>query len=188
MTTEEIKKVCEELELKNYTINDDMSIDVDGDVNLNWTTFPVPMDAIRMSTFPVRFGHVSGGFACSTNVLTSLVGAPHTVGGYFICDSNKLTNLEGSPHTVGGGFSCSFNKLTSLKGSPVTVGGYFYCQANKLSNLIGGPINVGGNWCHSNKRLTSLEGFPRNIGGEIRENNDLVKRFIRERAIKELLN
>jgi len=34
--TEEIHRICEEYGIKNYTINSDGSIDVDGGVDLSW--------------------------------------------------------------------------------------------------------------------------------------------------------
>jgi hypothetical protein len=49
-------------------------------------------------------------------------------------DDNQLTSLEGAPQSVGGYFSCSNNHLTSLKGAPQSVDGVFYCYNNpKLS-------------------------------------------------------
>ena len=107
-----------------YTINDDGSIDVNGDVNLNNK---------KLAKIPFKFRNVSGGFYCHRNRLTSLEGAPNTVGGNFCCNDNRLTSLEGSPNTVGGGFYCYNNKLTTLEGAPNTVGGSFYCYGN--SNL-----------------------------------------------------
>ena len=47
---------------------------------------------------------VTGGFSCSLNDLTSLVGSPHTVGGSFDCYNNDLISLAGAPHTVGSYF------------------------------------------------------------------------------------
>jgi len=63
---------------------------------------------------------ISGGFSCFNNQLTSLEGAPQTVGGVFSCDDNQLTSLKGAPQTVGGVFCCSNNQLTSLEGAPDT--------------------------------------------------------------------
>jgi hypothetical protein len=59
-------------------------------------------------------------------MLTSLTGAPQTVGGEFGCTDNKITSLEGAPQTVGGDFSCYNNRLTSLAGAPKTIRGEFY--------------------------------------------------------------
>ena len=60
----------------------------------------------------VKFGKVSGGFYCSSNQLTSLVGAPQSVGGGFYCDRNQLTSLVGAPQTVGGDFYCDGNPVS----------------------------------------------------------------------------
>ena len=48
------------------------------------------------------------------------------VTGYFTCYDNDLTSLKGAPETVGGGFDCCYNDLTSLEGIPKTIGGSFY--------------------------------------------------------------
>ena len=106
-----------------YTINDDGSIDVDGDVVISNK---------RLTKIPFNFRNVSGGFDCTDNQLTSLEGAPTTVGGdVFDCSNNKLTSLEGAPNSVSGGFYCYYNQLTSLDGaSNTTVGGDFSCYDN----------------------------------------------------------
>jgi hypothetical protein len=78
-----------------------------------------------------------GDFYCHTNQLTSLEGAPASVGGDFVCSYNKLTSLEGAPASVDGYFSCHNNELTSLEGSPASVGGHFVCTKNKLTSLEG---------------------------------------------------
>jgi hypothetical protein len=74
----------------------------------------------------VKFGKVKWDFYCHDNELTSLVGAPQTVGGGFWCNGNQLTSLVGAPHSVEGGFLCEDNELTTLEGAPQTVGDIFY--------------------------------------------------------------
>jgi len=112
----------------------------------------------------VAFGHVKGNFYCYNNQLTSLVGAPQTVGGGFYCNNNQLTSLDGAPQTVSS-FSCENNRLTSLKGAPQSVDGDFYCYNNLLTSLEGAPRTVGrGFSCHDNQ-LTSLEGAPQTVDG-----------------------
>ena len=81
----------------------------------------------------VRFGHVSKDFFCSDNSLTSLEGAPQSVGGNFHCSDNELKSLDGAPQSVGMDFSCSYNDLTSLEGAPQIVGGFFNCYNNPIS-------------------------------------------------------
>jgi hypothetical protein len=114
----------------------------------------------------IRFGKAPWNFYCNGNSLTSLEGAPQTVGGDFFCNDNRLTSLSGAPETVGGGFTCSYNNLTSLEGAPQTVDRNFYCHGNKLTSLKGAPGTVGGDFYCDNNKLTSLEGAPQTVGGE----------------------
>ncbi len=73
---------------------------------------------------------VKGSFNCSINRLTSLEGAPKSVGGNFRCDNNLLTSLKGAPKSIRGYFYCTSNLLTSLEGAPKSVGGDFYFTDN----------------------------------------------------------
>ena len=98
-----IPDICKQYNITNYTINDDESIDVNGDV---W------LDNKGLTELPLTFNKVSGWFSCGSNQLTTLKGSPKWVGLYFICDINKLTSLEFSPDYVGGDFYCRYNYLT----------------------------------------------------------------------------
>ena len=120
----QIEKWLEEMEVKNYTINEDLTIDVKESVDLRNE---------NLSSFPpfIKFRNVGGGFYCDRNQLTSLEGCPQSVGGNFFCNSNQLTSLEGCPQSVGGNFYCNGNRLTSLEGGPQSVGGDFCCSGNK---------------------------------------------------------
>jgi hypothetical protein len=89
---------------------------------------------------------VGEGFHCYGNQLTSLEGAPETVGGDFYCNDNQLTSLEWAPETVGGDFLCKNNQLKTLEGAPQTVGGDFLCNDNPLTSLEGEPQTVGGDF------------------------------------------
>ena len=120
-----IEEICRKYGITNYTINDDGSINVNGNVRLSDLLIP---------ELPLTFNKVTGYFDCQNNKLTSLKGSPRWVGGYFYCDFNDLTSLEFSPEYVGGSFGCTDNDLTDLVGSPKEVGGYFYCASNQ--NLL----------------------------------------------------
>ena len=130
----DIKDICKKYRIKNYTINSDGSIDVDGDVNIAY---------MKLDKLPLRFNRIGGNFDCSVNHLTSLIGAPKEIGGNFYCNNNQLTSLEGAPKEVGGFFDCRYNQLTSLEGAPKEVGGFFDCNNNKLTSLEGAPKSVG---------------------------------------------
>jgi len=154
--TSEIEAICEKYNIKNYIINEDGSIDVDGDVYLYNKNLKV---------LPLNFRKVSGIFYCGYNQLTSLEGAPKSVGGDFSCISNHLTSLEGSPQSVGKNFSCYKCQLITLEGAPHTIGGDFYCNDNQLISLEGATQRVGGDFSCYDNQLTSLVGAPQSIGG-----------------------
>ena len=118
----------------------------------------------------IKFGKVTGDFDCNgCTSLTSLVGAPQTVGSYFSCNGcTKLTSLEGAPQTVGGYFSCrDCDNLTSLEGAPSSVGESFYCRnCENLTSLKGAPSSIGGDFdCRDCVNLTSLKVAPYSISG-----------------------
>ncbi len=116
-----IDEICRKYKIKNYTINDDGSIDVNGDVGLSYGV---------LTELPLVFNKVTGDFYCYENRLTSLKGSPKWVGGNFSCYDNHLTSLEFSPEYVGCDFFCDFNDLTDLVGSPKYIGGDFLCGHN----------------------------------------------------------
>ncbi|MCK9477660.1 MAG: hypothetical protein M0R46_17220 [Candidatus Muirbacterium halophilum] len=148
----EIDAICEKYYIKNYIINDEGSIDVDGNVDL--------YDK-KLKVLPLKFRKVSGDFRCGHNKLTSLKGSPQSVGGDFDCSGNQLTTLDGCPQCVGENFDCSFNQLTSLVGCLQRVGGDFSCSYNQLTTLDGSPKRVGGIfWCYSNK-LKNIDYLPK---------------------------
>ena len=92
---EDITEICKEYNIRNYTINPDVSIDVNDTVNLSDK---------GLTKLPLKFNKVNGG---------------------FYCDYNKLATLEGSPKEVNGDFYCYKNKLTSFEFAPKIIRGYF---------------------------------------------------------------
>jgi hypothetical protein len=77
-----ITKWLDEMAVTNYIINDDLTIDVNGDVDLHG-------ENLEMFPSYVHFGRVAGSFYCSSNQLVSLEGCPREVGGWFDCRNNK---------------------------------------------------------------------------------------------------
>ena len=96
---QEIKSWCEEMGIKNYTINPKGEIDVNGNVILDYKDF---------KELPYKFGKVNGYFDISSN--------------------QNLTSLKNCPDYVNGLFACNLcPQLDSLEGCPKEVRGYFYC-------------------------------------------------------------
>lgn len=124
--TSSVEDICKKFDIWDYTINEDGSIDVDGDVILSDDKF---------SKFPLSFGKVSGGFSCISRGLESLEGAPKHVGENFQCLYNNLTSLEGGPKFVEGEYFCAGNKITSFKGFPDHVGDRLLCYNNPIHEI-----------------------------------------------------
>ena len=160
-----IEEWLKEYNIKNYIINDDFTIDVDGFVyisNKNLKELPEY----------IQFGVVKSEFSCAENRLISLKGCPKEVGASFYCYENKLKSLEGAPEKVGGDFYCNYNDLISLEGAPKEVRLNFLCDCNDLISLEGAPKKLGGNFYCDYNKLTTLKGAPKEIGGEFKCNKN----------------
>ena|ERR1035437_294767 len=96
-----IQEWLDEMGVRNYTINDDLTIDVNGNVYLGDKD---------LNEFPdyVQFNIVDGYFGLDQNNLESLRGCPIKCGA-FACANNNLTSLDHCPREVIGAFECSGN-------------------------------------------------------------------------------
>ena len=172
------------MKIINYTINDDLTVDVDGDVYISYK---------NLAEIPVNFNKVHGYFDCRNNELISLEGCPNIIGKSFNCSNNRLTSLVGCPSTINGSFNCYNNYITSLKYCPTTINGDFDCRNNlltsleyfptfikesiylhynNLTNLKGCPTIVNGDFYCSYNNLVSLKGCPTKISGIFYCNSD----------------
>ena len=95
----EIEAWCKEMGIKDYTINSQGEIDVNGDV---WFMYK------RFKELPYKFGKVTGYFDIGNNPnLISLKNCPNHVSRLFACDvCPQLNSLEGCPKEVNDGFYC----------------------------------------------------------------------------------
>lgn len=130
-----IEAICNCYKIENYRINQDESIDVDGNVELS---------SSNLCLLPLKFRRVMGNFNVQNNFLRTLENAPLSVGGKFNCFNNLLINFIGGPKWVGGDFYGYNNKLISLIGSPAEIAGSYYISGNEnLSNLVGSTLKIG---------------------------------------------
>ena len=99
----EIEVWCEEMGIKDYTINSKGVIDVGGNV---WLYKLVKKNDFK--ELPYKFGTVTGYFDIGENKkLVSLKNCPNEVGGHFGCrNCPQLDSLEECPKEVGKGFYC----------------------------------------------------------------------------------
>lgn len=131
--TQYIHYLMDQLDISNYKINLDLTVDVKGNVNISQR---------KLETIPIKFGMISGNFDCSFNRLTNLSNSPNIVEGFFDCSSNELSTLIGGPSYVNGGYYCTNNFLEDLYGYPKVCKSNFDCSNNHISSLIGLPENL----------------------------------------------
>jgi hypothetical protein len=150
-----IHQICKIYNIENYTINDDLSIDVDGDVNLYNK---------NLIEIPLKFNRVDGWFSCGLNRLISLDNIPEYVSGNFYCSTNNLTSLENLPKYIGGYINFVDNKIWSFKGIPDSFRGEIYCKRNPISeiwNLFKSIKDIEFfNDCHIVREPETLDGKP----------------------------
>lgn len=161
---------------RNYTINQDGSVDINGGVDL---------DYYYLDNIPLNFNRVSGYFDISNNRISSLKGIPKYIGdglfissnriktlgnylshfeeisGGFYCMGNELTSLDGCPKRIIDGFDCSSNKLINLKSCPEYIGGEFDFELNMINTLTYFPKTIIGNGIEgTHNKITNLMGLP----------------------------
>jgi len=158
INSSEIEAICNEYNIKNYIINEDGSIDVDGTVDLSHE---------KLKVLPLNFRKVSGDFHCGFNKLTSLNGSPQSIDGDFYCISNHLTSLEGAPQRVGGIFWCYSNKLKNIDYLPK-----YYKKLHIYNNPIFKIIDL----------FTLSNEY---VGISNREDKDLIMDFIDREIIQQ---
>ena len=122
---EDIKEICKNYNIRNYTINPDGSIDVDDIVYLS---------NILLTKLPLKFNKV-GYFDCSYNKFKSLEGSPIEVNGSFWCNNNELTSFEFSPKIIRGSFYCEWNNIKTFEYFPSFVKIGFYCLGNPIYQI-----------------------------------------------------
>ena len=105
-----ISNICNRYGIKNFTINDDGSIDVEGNVHLEYK--------LNEGKFLIKFNRVNGAFHCYGNKLTTLENSPNYILKNFVCNRNKLTTLLGGPSHVNGDYFCHENYLKDMYGFP----------------------------------------------------------------------
>ena len=89
----QIEQWLNEMGIEDYNINEDFTIDVYGNVYLEYKNIE------SLPSF-IQFGTVEGNFMIGNNNLNSLIGCPIRVFGSFACDRNNLRSLEGAPKEV----------------------------------------------------------------------------------------
>lgn len=117
-------------DIKNFTILDDNTVNVHGDVRLS-------RRLANLLKLPLKFNEIEGDFDISDNELISLEGSPKKVSGDFLAYKNELSSLRGGPKEVEGNFVILQNNINSLKYAPTNIKGDFICSHNPIEDLDG---------------------------------------------------
>ena len=131
---------------------DPITIDYEGDIELNWK-----VESLTNGLF--QWGNIGENFNCKGTRITSLEGAPKKVK-WFNCSHTNIESLEGCPENTLR-FECiSCPKLKTLEGGPKQTIGYFCESCENLESLKGGPISTKKFSCFNCPKLKSLDGCP----------------------------
>lgn len=182
MSDKSIQYICNLHRIKEWKRNDDGTIDIEGDIILNY----------NKGEFPLPFRRIFGNFSCKSYYGKSLESCPTHVHGDFDCSDGKLETLIGGPIYVGKNFNCSYNSLKTLDGSPSDVYGDFDCSHNRLSTLIGMGTVDGEIDCSSNSIISIKGGSTSAIrfqcyGNPIEEILNIISRRIQKDPWKKLI-
>lgn len=173
MNQKEIENWLIEKEISNFTIHDNLTVSVKGDVDLSQK---------KLTHLPFKFNEIKGNFFASGNLLSNFDNFPNLIEKDLVLCDNKFTTLKGLenitflkaldvsynqithlshlPNEINGSFSCANNQLKTLVGSPDIIKDSFFCSHNELKTLIGGPSYVNDMYVCKNNEITTLEGAP----------------------------
>lgn len=150
-TKNSIEKWLIKQKIENYTIHDNLIVDIDGDLNVY---------SVKNKELVVQFGVVTGNFTCTYNLFTTLKNCPHTVGGDYICSDNRLISLEYCPTIIHGNFECHRNSITSLEYAPKKIEGNLYFHHNPIEHHLNYEFDVQNEiWLSTETILPGLEQY-----------------------------
>jgi hypothetical protein len=125
-----IEKWLEEMNIKYYTINDDMTITVKENIDF------YPHLKNNLPDY-IQFLSVEGHLDFFRCPITTLRGCPEYVGDYFGCPLTKVTSLKYGPKEVfcnknnrNLGYAANDAKLISLEGLPKKIDGNLWIYRN----------------------------------------------------------
>lgn len=133
----EISKKCEILKIRNFRIDSDGAVSVNGDVNLH-DLYSQKFAYERLYgkyytdgnlSLPIKFKEIKGDFRIGNSSLGTLYGCPQMVYGDFDCSYNHLQSLEYCPQKVGGSFNFSRNFIYNFDGLPSE----FDCNLSRMN-------------------------------------------------------
>lgn len=105
---EDIKAWLKEHEINNFTIDDNLIVNINQDFILN------NFSKISIDEFPIQFGVINGSFEIANQNFSHFKNFPKIVKGKFNIYNNNFENLKGMPIFIKEDFVCGDNLFTSL--------------------------------------------------------------------------
>jgi hypothetical protein len=164
--------------VKNFTINKDLTVDVEGDVVIVKSTMS------GYDYLPFKFGKVTGNFSIDVPTLTTLEGCPNVVTqGAFNVFNSRIKNLKGMPKQASYVKISNASELTSLEGFPedAIIKTIEISICPNLASVKGIPKSATvSNFNFTDcANLQSLEGLPNMIAGFLNLRNSSALKSLR---------
>jgi len=154
-TKKDIQEWLDKYKVVNYTINDDLTVDVDDDLHLA---------ECGLTDLPIQFGKVQGTAYFGMNQLTSFKGMPNSIKGHLNCENNLITNFEHCPKFINGLLICSNNPIKSLKGFNSEINGNLYHSYSVDENIYTKIIEL--EHLYENKKNRDMEFYRVSVSKE----------------------
>jgi hypothetical protein len=152
---EYLDQYLKKMKISNYTINDDLSVDVDGDVSISGQLF---------KKIPCKFGQVTGSFSWIGGQLTVADNLPDRVDGDLDISHNEIASITKLPE-ITGSIRLNGNLIASWEGVlPDSVEGDLHIQDNPATDIVGNlPTIVHGDLAIGSTEPYSLRGIHKNV-------------------------
>ena len=160
-TKEEIKKWLNEQNLFKFSINDDLTVDMD---NMDVSIY------LKGNNLPVKFRKCKSNFDLIGKSLNSLIGLPDIIEGSLNIEADKLKKIDFFPKKIGKGLFFSSNSLTSLEGMDnCEITGKIRIETPNVKSLKGYPLNTTTDIDLALNLTILIENFPNIRWGDVKD-------------------
>jgi hypothetical protein len=175
-TKQDIKNACYQLGITSIVINDDLTVDVNGNVDLKDT------DLIEL---PVKFNRINGYFDVRYNQnLVNTDNFPVYVKDNLFASYCGIKELTDMPLEIGGSLDISFNELSEITFSKeratlgkCKIGLNLYAQNNYFYDLSENPFEVGQSIDLSYCKLYDMYGIQQTVNGLLNLNGNQIDTY-----------
>jgi hypothetical protein len=145
-----LEQYLKKIDVKNFTIAPDMSVSVNGSVDVKMQPH---------KKVPCKFTKVTGNFTWTGGEITTMENFPDEVGGNLDASNNNITSLVGLPK-VGEDIHLQQNQIASYQGLPTEVNGDLDIYANPAADIVEHlPSKINGSLSIGSSSKLSIRGI-----------------------------